>query len=390
MAFPRWAAIAAVACLLAVPAAAVLALLAVASGAGGAAPLIAAALAACAGQDAGQPAAAQPAAQPGGSATAGSIPADYLHWYQVVGRQYNIPWTILAGIGTEESDNGQTTLPGVHSGQNGFGAAGPMQIGISGASTNTWGGAPIHPASENDGGVATDEDGDGTDNVYDPADAIAGAARYLNEHGAQANMAGAIFAYNHAGWYVAAVENYASAYAAGGYTVAKAIGTAAPAPAPGCTPATAAPSKVAAVLAWAIAAAGTMYSYGGTCTDPHGASPALRCDCSSLVQQAFAHGAGLQLPRTAEDQWKYGMAGGAQVIPLGQEQPGDVVYFPSYLGPDVIGHTGIVTDPKTMTMIAAPETGKPVGYSSYNPAGLPYGTHLFTILRYISTTGSRK
>src|SRR5580693_7616565 len=33
------------------------------------------------------------------------------------------------GIGTVESDNGQTTLPGVHSGQNGFGAAGPMQIG---------------------------------------------------------------------------------------------------------------------------------------------------------------------------------------------------------------------------------------------------------------------
>ena len=58
-----------------------------------------------------------------------------------------MPWTILAGIGTVESDNGQTTLPGVHSGSNAFGAAGPMQIGIGGAAGNVWGGLPVHPAS---------------------------------------------------------------------------------------------------------------------------------------------------------------------------------------------------------------------------------------------------
>ena len=144
------------------------------------------------------------------------------------------------------------------------------------------------------------------------------------------------------------------------------------------------PATVAAVITWAEAAEGTLYDYGGTCTDPRSPDMALHCDCSSLVQQAFAHGAGLSLPRTAEAQWEYGEAGHAQVIPLADAQPGDVVYFPSYLGPDVIGHTGIVTDPATMTMINAPETGKPVGFASYNPAGLPYGTHLLTILRFIT------
>jgi cell wall-associated NlpC family hydrolase len=153
---------------------------------------------------------------------------------------------------------------------------------------------------------------------------------------------------------------------------------------PGTVPA-GTPAKVAAVITWAEDQEGTLYDYGGSCTSPHSPDMALHCDCSSLVQQAFAHGAGISLPRTAEQQWEYGEAGHAQVIPLSQERPGDVVYFPSYLGPDVIGHTGIVVDPAAMKMINAPETGKPIGFASYNPAGLPYGSHLLTILRFINT-----
>jgi cell wall-associated NlpC family hydrolase len=157
---------------------------------------------------------------------------------------------------------------------------------------------------------------------------------------------------------------------------------------PGTVPA-GTPAKVAAVITWAEQAEGTLYDYGGSCTSPHSTDMALHCDCSSLVQMAFKNGAGLSLPRTAEAQWEYGEAGHAQVIPLNDAQPGDVVYFPSYLGKNTIGHTGIVTNPKTTTMINAPETGKPVGFASYAPAGLPYGTHLFTILRFITTTGSK-
>ncbi len=153
--------------------------------------------------------AAQNATQPSASAeAANSIPSNYLMWFQKVGLQYNVSWTILAGIGKVESDDGRTTLPGVNSGSNAFGAAGPMQIGIGGASSDTW------------ALVATAEDGKEPASVYDPADAIAGAAKYLVAHGVQQDPTAAIFAYNHADWYVQEVLGWASTYAEGGFTVA--------------------------------------------------------------------------------------------------------------------------------------------------------------------------
>src|SRR5271169_2982850 len=175
-----------------------------------------AASAGCSGQQAGT------AGQPPAGTKAKTIPANYLFWYKKVGQQYGVPWTILAGIGTVESDNGQTTLPGVHSGSNAFGAAGPMQIGIGGAAGNVWGGAPIHPASEVVDGIATDEDGGPDASVYDPADAIAGAAKYLLTAGVTTNPSGAIFAYNHLQSYVQSVLYYASAYAGGNFSVVSA------------------------------------------------------------------------------------------------------------------------------------------------------------------------
>jgi hypothetical protein len=39
------------------------------------------------------------------------IPADSLRIYEQVGAKYKIPWEILAGIGTEECDNGQFPRP---------------------------------------------------------------------------------------------------------------------------------------------------------------------------------------------------------------------------------------------------------------------------------------
>ena len=107
----------------------------------------------------------------------------------------------------------------MHSGANAFGAAGPMQIGIGGAAGNQWGGAPVHPASEQVNGVATDGDGDGIASVYDPADAIAGAAKYLLEHGVTDSVPNAIFAYNHSQSYVQLVMSFASDYSRGGFSV---------------------------------------------------------------------------------------------------------------------------------------------------------------------------
>ena len=88
----------------------------------------------CSGSSSAVVTAAQPAASKAGTS---SIPANYLQLFQQVGKAYGVPWTLLAGIGEVESNDGRSSLPGVHSGQNGFGAAGPMQIGIGGAAGNT-------------------------------------------------------------------------------------------------------------------------------------------------------------------------------------------------------------------------------------------------------------
>jgi cell wall-associated NlpC family hydrolase len=315
----------------------------------------------------------QPAQQPSGSVQANSIPANYLMWYKKVGLQYNIPWTILAGIGTEESDNGQTTLPGVHSGQNGFGAAGPMQIGIDGASGDAWGGGAfpgqgVIPGSSlpvPNGGVATDEDGLGSASVYDPADAIAGAAKYLIAHGFAQSPSGAIFAYNHAGWYVTAVLNFASSYAAGGFTVSQVQ------PAPAVTPTSSggcagtvldalhAPNMAVAVaIKFAQEQIGKPYLFGGTGPDSF--------DCSGLVEMAY-RAAGVNIPRTADEQFHFGPPVAASAV-----SPGDLVFFAGADGtPAAPGHVGLVIGKNTM--IEAYATGFPVRVSTFGQPGSPGG-----------------
>jgi hypothetical protein len=57
-----------------------------------------------------------------------------------------------------------------------------------------------------------DANSDGRKDPYNPVDAICAAARYLKASGAQSDLAGAIFAYNHADWYVDEVLLYARQY----------------------------------------------------------------------------------------------------------------------------------------------------------------------------------
>jgi peptidoglycan DL-endopeptidase CwlO len=299
--------------------------------------------------------------QPAAGTKAKAIPADYLFWYKKVGQQYNVPWTILAGIGTVESDNGQTTLPGVHTGSNAFGAAGPMQIGIGGAAGNVWGGLPIHPAGQVVSGVATDEDGGLNASVYDPADAIAGAAKYLLEFDVQTNPAGAIFAYNHLQSYVESVLYYASAYAGGNYSVVSAqlpsgseaagcTGTAAGV-AVGDVPAISAPNQlVATAIAYAEQQLGKPYLFGGTGPDAF--------DCSGLVMMAY-RSAGVNIERTSEQQWATETR-----IPADQAQPGDLVFFAGADGtPTSPGHVGLVIGGGQM--IEAYATGFPIRVATY-------------------------
>ncbi len=290
-----------------------------------------------------------------------SIPSDYLSLYQKVGQQYGVPWVILAGIGTVESDNGRSSLPGVHSGANPFGAAGPMQIGIGGAAGNSWGGAPVHPASQTVSGVATDGNGDGTASVYDPADAIAGTAKYLLAHGVLTNASAAIFAYNHLDSYVQAVQNYANLYSSGGFSVAPSVGSVAASTA-ACVQlagtvisgSTAVPNQaVAAVIAFARQQIGKPYQWGGTGPDAF--------DCSGLVMMAYQT-AGVSIPRTSQAQWTWGPQ-----VPANQAEPGDLVFFAGSDGtPTSPGHVGLVIGGGKM--IEAYATGFPIRISTYGTA----------------------
>ena len=296
------------------------------------------------------------AGQPPAGGQAKSIPANYLYWYKRVGQQYGVPWTILAGIGTVESDNGQTLLPGVHSGSNAFGAAGPMQIGIGGAAGNVWGGLPVHPASQVVNGVATDEDGGPNASVYDPADAIAGAAKYLLEFQVTTNPSAAIFAYNHLQSYVQSVLYYAGAYAGGKYSVVSAnmpsgSSAAGCATTAGGVPQVMAPNQaVATAIAYAEQQLGKPYQWGATGPDAF--------DCSGLVMMAY-RAAGIDIARTSQVQWTT-----EHQIPASQVQPGDLVFFAGADGtPTSPGHVGLVIG--NGQMIEAYATGFPIRIASY-------------------------
>ena len=63
-------------------------------------------------------------------------------------------------------------------------------------------------------GYGVDANGDGVEDPYNPEDAIFAAASYLSAAGMPADTYGAIFAYNHADWYVAEVLANAGCYAA--------------------------------------------------------------------------------------------------------------------------------------------------------------------------------
>jgi hypothetical protein len=110
------------------------------------------------------------------------IPPFLLPIYQAAGIQYDVPWQVLAAINEIETDYGRNLSVST------AGAVGWMQFLPS--TWKRW---------------AVDANGDGIADPYNPADAIFTAARYLQAAGASKNLTQAIFAYNHAGWYVQSV-----------------------------------------------------------------------------------------------------------------------------------------------------------------------------------------
>ena len=232
-----------------------------------------------------------------GAGGPGAVPVSMLAIYQAAATACaGLSWTTLAAIGTVESDNDQSALPGVHSGHNFAGAEGPMQFEPS---TFVRFDLPVPP-----GGVSPPS-------PYDPVDSAFAAARLLCSDGAAQpqQLPRALYAYNHSVAYVDAVLQQAKRLQAAPSTPTGPAGVA---------------------VSFALAQLGTPYRWGGE-------TPGVGFDCSGLVQAAWAT-AGVHLPRVAQQQF----ASGPLLAPGTLLQPGDLVFFgPSGGG---VTHVGMVVD----------------------------------------------
>ena len=110
------------------------------------------------------------------------VPVFLLPIYQAAGIQYGIRWEVLAAINEIETDYGRN-------------------LNVSSAGALGW--MQFMPATWRMYG--TDANKDGRKDPYNPVDAIFAAARYLKAAGYEKDVRRAIFAYNHADWYVDSV-----------------------------------------------------------------------------------------------------------------------------------------------------------------------------------------
>lgn len=265
-----------------------------------------------------------PALLPGLSGLLGDIPAAMLNLYQDASAQVcpGMSWTVLAAVGTVESDNDTSNLPGVHSGANPAGAEGPMQM---------------LPATFNAYALPTPAGGTSPPSPYDPADAVYAAARGLcaNGAGTPSGIDDALYAYNHSSAYVNQVVTLAASYT---HDQTQQVITDA--------------TSGGIAVDWALAQVGTPYTWGGE-------TPGVGFDCSGLVQAAY-HAATINLPRTAQAQYDAG-----PLLPAGVPLlSGDLVFFGA--GPADVSHVGIVV--ANGEMVDAPHTGAAVRVEFFPPA----------------------
>jgi murein DD-endopeptidase MepM/ murein hydrolase activator NlpD len=110
------------------------------------------------------------------------IPPFLLPIYQAAGIEYGVRWEVLAAINEIETDYGRN-------------------LNVSTAGAVGW--MQFLPSTWKQYGV--DANHDGRKDPYNPVDAIFAAARYLKAAQAETDVRRAIFAYNHADWYVDSV-----------------------------------------------------------------------------------------------------------------------------------------------------------------------------------------
>ncbi|MFI9225264.1 NlpC/P60 family protein [Peribacillus frigoritolerans] len=260
---------------------------------------------------------------------ANEIPSQFIPIYKAAEEKYGVPWNLLAAhhrVETRFSSISPMLSP--------VGAAGHMQfmpctwVGWGHPSCGGLGAGKI-PAKDQVnpaviakyGGYGVDANNDGKSDPFDIEDAIYSAANYLKANGAaEGNLRDAVFAYNHADWYVEEVLGFADQFVKGYVAVNTGGG--------------------GGKTGVAVADVGTkwignsVYVFGGGRNQSDIARG--RFDCSSFVRWAFEQ-VGVNvgpLTGTTTDTLKHL---GKPVSPS-EMKPGDVVFFDTY---KVDGHVGI-------------------------------------------------
>ena len=131
---------------------------------------------------------------PSSTCASSGVPPILIPIYQRAATAYNL------------GPQGPAILAGINAIETAFGT----NLNISSAGAQGW----MQFMPETWEGYGVDANGDGVRDPYNPEDAIFAAANYLSASGMPTDTYGAIFAYNHADWYVADVLANAACYGA--------------------------------------------------------------------------------------------------------------------------------------------------------------------------------
>jgi len=262
----------------------------------------------------------------------GQIPKEYIPIYKAAGEKYNIPWTLIAAIHRVETNFGQDLNT------SSVGAIGHTQFMVK-----TWvgwsfpGGTRLGDASipketlmsptaiSKYGGFGVDGDGDGKADPYNVTDSMYSTANYLAANGgASGNYQKAVFAYNHASWYVSRVMGFMKEYTNGSVEAVSIKG--------GSAKGSEAIEK--AIKVGTSIVGKSPYVWGGGRNQ--GDINARKFDCSSYVRWAYSS-AGVDLgpvsATTTDTLVKLG-----KVVKASEMKRGDVIFFDTY---KINGHVAI-------------------------------------------------
>lgn len=265
------------------------------------------------------------------------IPQEYVKDYKDAGAKYGIPWTLIAAIHRVETNFGSDLNT------SSVGAIGHTQFMVK-----TWvgwrypGGTRLGDVAipketlmdpaviQKYGGFGVDSDGNGKADPYNVRDAMFSTANYLAANGGKkGDLRGAVYAYNHAGWYVTRVFKYYNSYTSNVKTVS--VGASS-------TVVSGNGSSIDKAIATGEQLVGkSPYNFGGGRTQRD--IDRRSFDCSSFVRWAFSE-AGVNLGKVDTTTTDTLVVLGKPVQPSEMKR-GDLIFFDTY---KKNGHIGIVLD----------------------------------------------